>query len=356
MKLFIIIGLIISFCAFLSSNCTSSESTLNSSDKDRASRVGDSASAKNTKSKNFCPDDVPDEDNEDAQCRSDSDCKSGCRDFFNSGEYECFELPEDTGKKMVDVLDALEENKFSSLKDDEDMESLCLAVKIDEESWYDIIKSYSSRKAKEALNWIADNKNVTDMIMDMDDSISEGIFKGLLSQAGGSFNGDPGDVTDDDLLKGLEDSSDRFLEEAVKEGNYVLVNFIHEFLVQEEICYASEDNFEGAVSGCGSSTCYTSEDKKEADDRKKEACYLAVYCQVLSGGNKSRARRDLAEMLNNDDIDDFINDDRVSGGLQVESRDNPSEWSDAVCNKLKDLWNYKGTEGVGRLRSFIGAS
>ncbi len=341
----------------LSSSCSVSTTTSPPSGGTRRPSPGgrttdtdakDDDDTKKRRKSSFCPSKVPEEDNKSDQCRSDSDCKSGCRDFFDDSEDECFELPQDEGNDMVEALEDLDDSKYSSLRDTKDMESLCLAAKIDEESWYKIIKSYSTNDARDALEWIADNNNVADLMLeikdDVEDSTGLGIFKGLLGKArsSGSFNGDPDDVTEAHLLAGLKASSDEFLETAVKKKQDDLVkDIIHEELVKEELCDSSSNQPEPDTSGCGSSTCYTNDQRTEANDKKEQACELGVYCHILSGSSNEKVRRDLADILNDDDIEEFINDDKNEGGLDVDSDDDPDEWSDDVCEKLKDLWNNR---------------
>lgn len=311
----------------------------------RSSSSSSSSEKKNTLSTFFK--EVPECDDEDC-CEDNRQCKSDCRQFFDDEEEACFSLPEEDGEYLLEVLDYLKDGDFDKIRIEEDLKYLHLAVDMETYTWLNSINDYNSSKADKALKWIAQYEEVTDTLMEWDEDITTDILKGLLVRAGNeSFStNDVSSIPAQDILKGLKDSKEDFLNKALKEKNNDIINFVHKHLVEDDIC-DTESHYPrpgGAYSGyheqVGSIEKNTPNGK--ALTYQKEACILGFYCHIysLDKADDNTNRKEMASLIDESEIDTFITTETDGGGLQtnLKVQTDASQWPVRACRKLCELW------------------
>ncbi len=317
-------------------------------DDRRSSRASSSSPEKENTLSTFFKE-VPecDEDDEDC-CEDNRQCKSDCRKYFDGEEDACFSLPEEDGQTLLEVLEYLEDGTFDNIRIGEDLKYLHLAIEMESYTWLNSISDYSSSKAEKALKWIAQYEEVTDTLLDLEEDTTVEILKGLLVKAGnGSFLTDDVDnASAQDILKGLKSSKEDFLNKALTEKNNDIIDFIHKHLVEDDICDTESlqprpgggySGYHAQISSIGKNT-----PNGKALTYQKEACILGFYCYIYSSDKAvdNKNRKDIANLIDESEIDTFITTEKDSGGLQANLKveTDASQWPVRACRRLCELW------------------
>ena len=343
-----VISLVVVCSSETSRRASEGNSGTNYSNEDRRSSSSSSSGGSGT---SYCLADKPACENEGNCCEDNGECKRGCKEYFNNNdEDECFSLPTEDGQNMIKVLEFLEDADFGEVGVREGhLQSVCLAIhQIETDSWLDLIENYSPSEAKQALEWIAENREVTSLLMEWDKSISQQILKALLVTAGGQ-DFDTDDIHDapaTEILKGLQASQTNLFHKAVQESNDDIIRFVHNTLVRDDIC---EVGTWQPRPGSGYSGYKESIDDIEPNTpngqalrRQREACILGIYCEIFNKDTafSNKSRREIARIVDEDDVERLIRDDKSTGGLQsIGTRtDSPGEWPHLACKSLCRLW------------------
>ena len=286
----------------------------------------------------------------------DSQCDNWCEDELDlSGrQYDaCITLEKD----IVEDLVALFEEKLKRPKEEdledlekEDVELICAAVKeLDHDILGDRIDDYNSARAKQFLEWAAEEESVVEVFTNAKKNESVKMFKRLLHKASGAG----GDTTDQGVLEGLtkgvnsEEAGEHVLYLAFKQSNEGLVKFIHKKIVshKDELCDKKNQplpDTAALVDRNGDGDTDDADETYKSVGFEKEACMLAVYCKIAAAGDDAADfRSDMANFLGDGgDVGDFIEEPLADGGLGIEE-DKAEDWSDTSCENLKTYWNDK---------------
>ena len=267
-------------------------------------------------------------------------------------------LAEPDDEKLLDEIKA------------KDIDTICGAVReLDSDIWLDFIEDYSNSEAEAVLGWIAQEE---DAVQIFEKTGEEGIkmFKELLIQlAGGSPD------TSAKVLEGLQeginfndDPHDNVVAMALEENNDALVKFIHKKIIKDDdegLCGEDKENSNWPNPQVWQATPApphgygVDPDDGDPDDIRKyfenanknreESCILGVYCQIFPTGSSGSetendsVRKDLADVLDDRSLRNFIKDEVEDGGLGL-TKDQAEDWPHKVCDELGRLWN-QGSSG-----------
>ena len=259
-------------------------------------------------------------------CEDDRNCKDKCGDYFSdsSSERICNQLPLDKGEPLIAFLEELEDGKADDF-DEDDLEYFGLAMSIDHEVWIDLIKDYSD--GDESLNWLAETDEATKILLQLNKDDTVEIIVALL-----------GDNNDSDTLSGLKDRIDgdkTVLEVAENSNNNEFIDFIHDEIIGEELCTSTSNQPIPKAN-----TYSSGSEINSANRQKEEACMLGVYCAIFPISDKENERKDIAQTIDDNDIESFIEDEKDDGGLSDQGSriSNANDWPDEACTALADLW------------------
>jgi len=262
----------------------------------------------------------------------------------------------------------------------EDVDLICGASKeLDENLLEDSISKYRAIEAKRVLEWTARRAEVIEVFKNLNKGLN--FFRRLLQKTS-SLEGNEG------ILKGLSDNivTEEGLKErknilllAEKEGNKRLIGFIHENIIlhKDGLCTqttwpvpSSQTNKKGKK--CVTNVC-DSYENSSGEYRKRygeNACILSIYCKV-SGGTSDVAedfRTSVADLLNYDDLSQFITASVANGGLNLEegldnfenagtelyglslNTEDAKKWSNKICINLNTYW--RNTFGLNCIEDF----
>ena len=271
-------------------------------------------------------------------CEENEKCKDTCKDSFNDGlglhsdaRDTCEHLERSVVERLFELIEKLSDPNKDKLSDignnDDDLELLCSAVKeLDHELLADRIDKYTSSDAKKVLGWVAENEKVIEIFKNAEDKKGVPMFKSLLQKAGDGTTGD------DKILAGLtvdviveDDDAEHVMSWAFDRGNEDLVKWIHNEIII--------DRDKGL---CGKEANQPTESN---NDDGEQACILGVYCKIASDNkdNDNKFRKNVAEDIDSNDVDDFIRAVVSDGGLGVTN--DADEWPYAACEALQAQWN-----------------
>ena len=288
----------------------------------------------------------------------DNECNDWCDNELGLGgsgrRYEaCINLGKDTVGELVDIFEEKLKRPTEEDLDNlgkEEMELICGAVKeLDHDVLGDRIEDYNQTRAKQFLEWAAENEAVADIFKNAEKDEGVKMFRDLLHNASGAS----GDTTDQGVLDGLtkgvnsEEAGEHVLYLAFKENNEYLVEFIHEKIISDknELCDDKnhpEPDTTVAVDQNNDGDTADVDDVYASNNFGEEACVLGVYCKIASSGDDaSDFRKDMAKFLGDGGHPgSFIKEPLTEGGLGGTEED-AEDWSDAACEALQTYWNDK---------------
>ena len=234
----------------------------------------------------------------------DHKCKEQCRDIYRRGDREdCEKLTVTQIDSLAELHEILEEADDDDLKTiDADDFDVYLNVSI--EAFEGLAGKYSSKDAKEVLNWIAMEEKIAEVLSD-EDSDQE-VLKRLLESA-----------TD---LSVASDDKDEFFTENIEKGDNLIaisllnnneeaLNWFQEFIIEDSEC---ED--EEAAIGC-----------------------FTFFCKI--GADLDHDRNDdyhRDDWLEYEDFKDYI-EEIISEGTNGASDPDTNEWDTDDIEKLKHV-------------------
>ncbi len=216
-------------------------------------------------------------------CKGDEDCEDICDDIYSSRRErnDCEELSITQVNRFEGIYETLEDSDEDDLQDidvskDGDFD---VFINVSIEPLHKLVGKYSSREAKDFLAWIANNKDVAELLENEDDDYE--VLERLLGRLGAS----------DNLFEALKknlDGGDTFIDLAVTADNEVALEWIYEYLEEKD-------------SNCKLDT-----------DAGREAC-LESYCGLAGDIEDDNANHllgyDFFEGYIEDIIEDKINAD-----------------------------------------------
>ncbi len=314
---------------------------------------------------------LPSECRGDNCCHTDKKCIQWCGDndyldLSSEALKKCKNLDKDIVEDIVhlfnNVFQKPSKAKLSDLNE-EDMDLACAAVKeLDHDILADRIDDYtSSISARRVLEWLAERPSALEIFEAAEGDEGVEMLKTVLQKASNK-TGNQGIING---LSQIVDNNDNrhTLAIAIDGENNNLITFIHENIILDKddgICRKKTDILPRANDCCWGNSLrsppsYTPAETAIADrGYKKEACILAVYCKI-SNYTDVDFMREIAELLNEDDVVDFIKETKANGGLTLSandvaqwtrvnrslllSKDDAEQWTPAACNRLKLFWN-----------------
>lgn len=274
-------------------------------------------------------------------CEDDDDCEDQCDDWFSGkAEKECLKLSKEDVDEIDTILEILKDAKEDELDDikDDSVDLLCAVLDdLDHKAWLSEVSRYTTAKAKRVLAWMIDDDKVTALLDSINSEDAVEIMEKLISRVG---SGSVTTATPASILAGLNttigDDNDKVLVFADDANNEEFIEWIHENIVEEEICVTtSRPTCDATPPGNDVSPCTS-----PSVDRQLEACKLGVYCKVIPDDEED-TRASVAEILGDGDIEDFISAPLGEDGLDDTNLDDDDaeEWSNASCTKLEKLWD-----------------
>ncbi len=279
-------------------------------------------------------------------CEDDDDCEDQCDDWFSGkAEKECLKLSQEDVDEIDTILEILKDAKEDELDDirDDSVDLLCAILDdLDHKAWLTEVSRYTTAKAKRVLAWMIDDNNVTALLDSIDSEDAVEIMKRLISRAKSGTAG----TAPQDILNGLDvgigDDNDRVLVFADDANNEEFIEWIHENIVEEEICTS---NVLPACVDSGTPTGVTTACSGSVSTGTKiTACKLGVYCKVIPTSTEEDTRASVAEIIGDSDIEDLIETDQKTDGTGLNSadhldEDDAEEWTNKACTRLEQYWN-----------------
>ena len=241
------------------------------------------------------------------ECSEDSDCRATCRDIYRTrGESkECESLSIKKVKDLEEIHEELENPSFSDLEKirHKDLE-VYLDVGISGLNKH--VSKWSKSQVKALLSWIAHEDRIADILRSRDDDSD--FLKDLLEEFG------QGNSNSEKYLDALQRSltnGDSFLEIAIEATNEEALDWVHDFMENEE------------VGSCG-----------EGDIETVNCLY--TYCDIASSMSEKEADKwlefDYFEGYIENIIDEEVNGSRNPSGSQWDTNDITS------INEVGDWW------------------
>ncbi len=274
-----------------------------------------------------------------------SNCDDGCTgsDYLSlSGDLgnKCLALSKDTVANLVSIFtEVLQKPTLESLNnlDEVDIGLICGTVK---EWGSNLLKTrvdnYSKEQAEWALSWIIETLPTIEIFENTKNKDGREMIKTLFQKAT-QTGGDQG------ILNGLEmnvgDSLNNTLLTANTNKNKSFIQYIHQEIITSDDGLCSEKNHPTPSSH--------SPDRQKANDFRKQACVLAVYCKIappVNNTQNSDFRKDIARMTNNNNMINFIKTPASEGGLtgsghQAIPANDVERWTDKACSNLQHFWD-----------------
>ena len=313
---------------------------------------------------------LPSECSGDDCCHTDKKCIKWCKDndyldLSGDARKKCENLDKTVVENLVrlfgNIFKKPTEKKLLDLNS-EDMELACAAVQdLDHDILANKIDDYtSSIPPKRILKWLAERPAALNIFQAAEDDEDVEMIKKVLQKASNK-TGNQGVI---DGLSQIIDNDDNhhILSLAEKEDNEDLIKFIHEEMVLDDDGICGEGNLLPRANDCCWSTqlrsppSYTPAETTIADGKyKTQACILAVYCKINNQHPNADFMMNIAELLSEGDVFDFIKEIKENGGLTLSanvvaqwthvnrnlilSEDDAEKWTPAACNRLKLFWN-----------------
>ncbi len=247
-------------------------------------------------------------------CEDRDSCQDSCDYMFRNSRSrsECYDLDLDDVSELEYVFDELHASSINKRSlEDIDADDLEEFLEIDVDGWLDIIagtegaghdnhESYSSREAKDTLEWIAENEDVARVIDRVDEhyDILYHLFLQLGSQSSRTFSltsaetEGNGSVTISWSSNEVRLGSHRIrLEDQVLKFvlNFIGVDAQSKFSGRSFISYSKREDNEQAAELAHESLKRFCEDARGGDDEfpdeNIQQCMLAVYCSVYAEEN-----------------------------------------------------------------------
>ena len=264
-------------------------------------------------------------------CEDDDECVDQCNELFRSGQSEkdCLAL----SVNEVDAIFVAFEEEDGLLADPNDNkihevhpEAIRLALGIKDDIWSDLVKDYSSKEAEHVLYWIANEVEVFETLILMEDDDEEDFLKDLFKQLKSTVQTALVTEIGDDA-----EPDETFMYWAAKSNNNKALEIAHIVLAEN----------------CSNGAIYSS--TKMSEEYEESACTLGeVYCK--KDGNEyifEDIFEDILEEADND-LEEFIEaGGNGTDGLGVPSDD--VDDVDGVCRtfcaiKTVPWWNKKATQ------------
>lgn len=267
------------------------------------------------------------------QCKDNKKCEDDLCDDFLDNATACEKLPIKTGNRILDSLEALQDADFEKV----DLKYLGFAFSIWEDFWLDIInKDYSRRDSREALEWIAETKELLELLLQIDEDTLTDIITSLVIK----LHPNTRTLTYYTFYKTLTYSTkNNFFKTVLKEDFDItdeFIEFLHENIVKDTLCgnpNAPPWPYEATWRG---DTYYNQAEERLAREYRQEACHLGVWFELITD-DTDRAR--VARLVDEEE-GDFINRLKTEGGLSYTEGEfeDANEWPDEVFDRLKRLW------------------
>ncbi len=295
-------------------------------------------------------------------------CSEVCKDLFTGDARDtCLEYKPEIIFDVKELVDLLERPTEDKLEDEVDKQTLCMLLKINPDPWVEEIEDYSSGRAEVVFRWVVD-ENISSYFTENDHQ--QDFMKQLFSSLGGEDK-----VTPDHILDGFmsdvevdEDDDEQlpalfYLSENDGSKNSEAFQFVHELILVDKVCKNSNRPIANAANtSCTTSSCKYGKDgeaeskitvKKAEDAFNLQACILGVYCHVAGVDAREHEdgddlRENVAHILNDGEVTDFIEAPVEEGGLGLDDDDDDADdWTDAACEELKNYWNDNSDLDLG---------
>ena len=298
----------------------------------------------------------------------DKDCKKWCAgssylNLSGTSRNTCYEMEKDTVETLADwfkergTIGRPDYDDLNEL-DSDDLELLCSAVRLDYKLLERYFKDYSKNHARIMLSWVAQNKEFLDVL---DNAESRGNDKGVpllreLLKSAGTNSGSDSDKIMSGLAEDLKqdkdtDSTDQqhVLSLAEDASNEDFINYVHNNVIADDDDGLCEENDRPNPDAGTSGQPYDTDAShgNEGEDAKGydlEACILGVYCKIAEESLATNATEDndfresIAGIVSNgDDVSDWINTAKTSGGLDNQGGGAISGASPAASSLLQIL-------------------
>ena len=178
-------------------------------------------------------------------CEDDDDCEDICSDIYirRSDKSDCKELSVAQVRRMEKVHDILDDKKTNQL-DDINLDDLEVIINISLEPIEKIFKTYGSTKARDVLNWIADDEDAARLFESEDADFV--LLDTLLKE----INSNPSAALSRNLKGG-----DRYHEIALTKDNEHALDWVHLYF-EDKLCESQSTN------------------------KSEDACVLSQYCLI----------------------------------------------------------------------------
>ena len=306
-------------------------------------------------------------------------CSEVCRDLFTTKDARdtCLEYKPEIIFDVKELVDLLKLPTEEKLEGEVDRQTLCVLLKIGPDPWIEEIKDYRSSKAKTVFKWMVD-ENISSYFVE--DDHQKDFMEHLFSSLGGEKR-----ITSDNIFDGfkeeIEDDNDEelpalfYLSENDGSRSSEAFQFVHELILVDEVCKKSnrpEANVAvryRTYNTCGrdnNKLCYGQDretsvtgitDRVSTADAEKyfnlEACILGVYCHIATLVDDDEfdpddLRENVADILSDGEVTDFIKTDVADGGLGLDDDDDDADdWTDTACDELKKYWNDNNDLDLG---------
>lgn len=307
---------------------------------------------------------------------SNNDCNDACKSLFTGdARRECLRYKPDIIFSIEEMVDNIFRRPTEDNLADVDDDLLCLLLKIGPQPWLDEIEEYSRSRAETVLKWVVDEDIGTYF---MTDEEQKEVMEQLFVALGGEDR-----ITSHNIFEGfkrdVEDEDDEdlpaifYVAEYDSSSNSETFQFVHELIVVDEVCKESnrpkanvaKHNNSPFNTECGGDPCYGRDiepattgvaDRVSTGDAEDEfdlqACILGVYCHIAAGyADADDLRENVADVLDDSEVVDFIEVEVAEGGLGVEDAD---DWPNTACSALNRYWNNNQASGSSLLDLGLG--
>jgi len=257
-------------------------------------------------------------------------------------------LAKETVERLEELFDILGKPSPDDLEEleKEDLNLIGAALKeLDSDLLLDRIRKYNPSRAKNVMEWLADDSSVFEVFEAAGDDDLKKMIVALLDKADDSKTGDEGVLAGLSVNVEREDDDDEknIIALALDQGNEDLALYIHNELIGNEDDEICEKGNHPSFGNTNTVDCMYIQVAGSANEFALEACILAAYCKIAPDDNKqdNDFRKDIAEFLSEQrdfrQIEQFIKDPKQSGGLDLDE-DSAEGWTHDVCEQLDTCW------------------